>query len=35
MGGLTPKSGGRTLDNKIWNEFSRESKIEISLMNKL
>jgi protein gp37 len=32
-GGLTPKSGGRTLDNKIWNEFPNEteSKLEISI----
>ncbi|HJT85355.1 MAG TPA: phage Gp37/Gp68 family protein [Nitrososphaeraceae archaeon] len=36
-GGLTPKSGGRTLDSKIWDEFPKEtdSKIKISLMNKL
>lgn len=36
-GGLTPKSGGRTLDNKIWDEFPKEtdSKLKISLMNVL
>lgn len=36
-GGLTPKSGGRTLDSKIWDEFPNEtdSKLKISLMNEL